>query len=249
MAWLRRANENNVDLNRNFLPEGEYRGAPSHYAMLDSFLNPKSEPSQDFFLLRAAALALRYGMSTLTQAIAGGQYEYPKGLFFGGKKREEGVQKYYAFLSEHLAPAKRILAIDVHTGLGPFGQDSLAVERADYDDLRRIFGSRIMLSEPKYGAAYRIRGGHQDLLSAAAAGKDIRFVTQEFGTYSPIKVLRALREENRWHHYGGGTMEHPCKPGLKEIFCPQSEGWRTSTLARGRDVVEKALEALKTRGQ
>jgi hypothetical protein len=123
------------------------------------------------------------------------------------------------------------------------------VERADYDDLRRIFGSRIMLSEPKYGAAYRIRGGHQDLLSAAAAGKDIRFVTQEFGTYSPIKVLRALREENRWHHYGGGTMEHPCKPGLKEIFCPQSEGWRTSTLARGRDVVEKALEALKTRGQ
>ena len=43
MAWLRRTNENNVDLNYNFLSaDDEYSGAPEYYAALNSFLNPQS---------------------------------------------------------------------------------------------------------------------------------------------------------------------------------------------------------------
>ena len=40
MAWLRRFNEENVDLNRNFLgPEEKYDGAPEDYEKFDSFLS------------------------------------------------------------------------------------------------------------------------------------------------------------------------------------------------------------------
>jgi Protein of unknown function (DUF2817) len=245
MAWLRRANENNVDLNRNFVGDGQYSGVSAHYETLDSFLNPKSPPEPDLFLVQAAVLVARYGMTALTQATAGGQYEYPQGLFFGGKNLQEGPQKYFAFLKQRLASPTRIIAVDAHTGLGPFGQDSLMVERPDYETLRPILGSRLIVSEPKHGPGYRIRGGHQQLVSSALSGKDVRFVTQEFGTYSPIKVLRALREENRWHHYGGGGIDHRSKRALREIFCPESEGWRESVLSRGREVVEKALDGLK----
>ena len=43
---LRRCNEDNVDVNRNFLESGDdYMGAPDGYAGLDSFLNPESPPS------------------------------------------------------------------------------------------------------------------------------------------------------------------------------------------------------------
>src|SRR5262245_8050563 len=42
MAWLRRVNENNVDLNRNFRGDNSYAGAPATYAKLDGFLNPPS---------------------------------------------------------------------------------------------------------------------------------------------------------------------------------------------------------------
>src|SRR6058998_1186854 len=42
MAWLRRVNENNVDLNRNFLADETFSGVPPTYAVLDSFLNPQS---------------------------------------------------------------------------------------------------------------------------------------------------------------------------------------------------------------
>ena len=66
MAWLRRFNEHNVDLNRNFLgPDETYEGAPDGYDDLDAFLNPRSLPSWELFYLRAGWLILRHGMPTL----------------------------------------------------------------------------------------------------------------------------------------------------------------------------------------
>ncbi|MBM3344798.1 MAG: DUF2817 domain-containing protein [Betaproteobacteria bacterium] len=44
---LRRVNEHNVDLNRNFLlSAAEYHGAPHGYARLEAFLNPPSRPTR-----------------------------------------------------------------------------------------------------------------------------------------------------------------------------------------------------------
>ena len=71
---------------------------------------------------------------------------------------------------------------------------------------------------------------------------------QEFGTYNPIKVLHALREENRCHHFGEGTLDHRVKRALKDTFCPVSERWGERVLARGTAVVEQALENLKRSG-
>ena len=46
-AHVRRANEDNVDLNRNFLePPQAYAGAPDGYASLYPLLNPASPPSR-----------------------------------------------------------------------------------------------------------------------------------------------------------------------------------------------------------
>ena len=46
-ARLRRTNEHNVDLNRNFLDTADaYTGAPDGYETLDPFLNPASPPSR-----------------------------------------------------------------------------------------------------------------------------------------------------------------------------------------------------------
>ena len=39
MAWHRRVNENNVDMNRNFIKD--HQGEPEGYAKIDTFLNPK----------------------------------------------------------------------------------------------------------------------------------------------------------------------------------------------------------------
>jgi hypothetical protein len=244
MAWLRRTNENNVDLNRNFIADGNYSGAPDHYRDIDAFLNPESSPSGDFFLMKAAAMILRFGLTTLVQSIGGGQYEYPRGLFFGGKRLEEGLEKYYSFLREHLNSARTILGIDVHTGLGLFGRDLLLVEKQDYSAFRERLGRRVTLLEPERGPAYRIRGGLQRLLSSSAPNGAVQFMIQEFGTYNPIRVLQVLREENRWHHFGDGSLSHSSKTRLKDVFDPRSPRWRRRVLTRGQDLIEKAVGTL-----
>src|SRR5262245_11891165 len=86
MACRRRVTENNVVLNWNFRAYASYKGAPATYAKLDQFLNPRTPPSSDFFVLKAVGLIARYGMTALKQSFIGGQYEFPKGLFFGGKQ-------------------------------------------------------------------------------------------------------------------------------------------------------------------
>ena len=67
------------------------------------------------------------------------------------------------------------------------------------------------------------------------------FLCQEFGTDDAVDVLYALREENRWHHYGRGGIDHPTKRDLKEAFAPDDHSWRTTVLQRGKTVFKQAV--------
>jgi hypothetical protein len=239
MAWLRRANENNVDLNRNFLMTGKYAGAPDAYAQLDSFLNPATLPHVDLYFLNAARLILRHGLPKLRQAIAGGQFEFPKGLFFGGHHREDGPRKYQEYLRSRLSGVERLLVVDVHTGLGRYGQDTLLVESARFEELRHRYGDRVAASDPASGPAYSVRGGLNEMFSDVFRGARLTFLTQEFGTYDSVRMLRALREENRWYHHGNASVDHWSRRKLKEAFYPQDSAWQNSVLQRGEEVLRK----------
>lgn len=244
-AWLRRVNEENVDLNRNFLAPGEgYAGAPAGYGALDPLLNPPAPPTWDFFYGQVVWQIARHGMTTLKQAVAGGQYEYPRGLFFGGKRLQQGPERYEGFLRERLGRAGRVIAIDVHTGVGEYGEDLLLAEQAELEAARRAFGDRVTLADPDSSAAYRVRGGYERMLARVFPRASVHFVVQEFGTYSPLHVVYALREENRWHHHGGGSLQHRTKRGLVVAFSPDDDAWRRSVLDRGRALLDQAVAAL-----
>ena len=243
MTWLRRVNENNVDLNRNFRSNGSFAGAPSIYAALDHFLNPRTPPSSDFYFAKTAYLIARYGMTALKQSVVGGQYDFPKGLFFGGKQLEEGPRKYEAFLKRRLSTAHKTIAIDIHTGLGKFATDSLLVESEDHAFLQARFGQRVRSLQPNQGPAYRVAGGLESMIFRVFAQRPM-FVCQEFGTYGAARVLHALREENRWHQYGKGSVDHVSKRNLMEVFCPADDRWRLAVLERGRVLVEQAVKEL-----
>jgi len=242
MAWLRRFNENNVDLNRNFMAsDADYAGAPPAYRELDSFLNPAGLPASGLSYDAAAAwLILRHGLPTLRQAVAGGQYEYPRGLFFGGRRLQQGPQLVQMWLQNHLSSVERAVAVDVHTGLGEYGEDTLLVENRDYDRLRNLFGQRVAPLEPQSGPAYRIRGGYHEMLGQLFQNASLSFVSQEFGTYHSIRVLQALREENRVHHYAPPGVDNDQKLALKEAFSPLDENWRRRVLERGGDLLAQA---------
>lgn len=244
MAWLRRANENNVDLNRNFLARDErWRGAPALYARLDPLLNPRTAPGPDRFRWRLAVLVIRHGLRALKQAIAEGQYEFPQGLFYGGSALEQGPRLYLEFLRRAFNGAEYLCALDLHTGLGPRGSETPILQpgvgATPAAELARALGRRLL--DPAAGnASYRIRGGMGGALPAALPAARVDFVLQEIGTRPPLAVLHALREENRCHLHGSAELAHPAKRALLEVLNPSSPRWRRQALKHGQALVRAA---------
>ena len=247
MAWLRRANENNVDLNRNFLPQGALHGdlqAPTLYARLDELLNPPSPPAADLFRLRLVCRAARHGPRRVQQAIAEGQYRYPRGLFFGGSELEPGPASYLHWLGSNLHQAEYLMALDLHTGLGRRGESLLMAEPGvgvtPQRALSAALGQPLVALATDASRPYRVTGSMGAVLPHVLPRARIDFVLQEIGTYGPLSVLTALRDENRWHHHGSGSIEHPSKYALLEALCPDSAGWRVQALEKGLALLRAA---------
>ena len=240
MAWLRRTNESNVDLNRNFLGDhASWSGAAGVYSAIDHFLNPPSPPGFDFFRLHAAWHALRHGFYPLQQAVAQGQYEFPRGLFFGGKQLEQGPRIYLDWVKQNLSGAKYLFALDVHTGLGRWGSETLIAESGagvtPPATLRAALKRPRIVAARHGSATYAIRGGMGGILPDTLPATRIDFLLQELGTYPPIHVFHALREENRWHYHGHGdtNLKHPAKLRLREALCPAAPDWRRQAVKLG----------------
>lgn len=249
MAWLRRCNAHNVDLNRNFLAEdASWSGCPPLYKILDPLLNPPSPPARDAFLVRLAWFGLRHGRAALRQAIAHGQYRYPQGLFYGGVQLQAESRLLERWLRTQLSAAVRIFAIDLHTGLGPKGASTLIAEARPGSGaaaLSRRLGMPV-LGDGAAPAAYAVRGSFGAALPRLLPQARLDFVLQEIGTAPPLQVLRALREENRWHHHGAGHLDHPSKRALFEALCPADAQWRKAAVRHGCDLAYRAAAALQT---
>ena len=176
MAWLRRVNENNVDLSHNFLGADEkYEGALNR--------NP--------LLLRAAYRMLR-GKDLE------GQYEFPHGLAYGGKRHEQTTRRFQLYISGKLAYAERIVAIDVHTGPGSFGD---APAKGSLEGLyRRMFpGTEVRFTEQQLATCNGLR-----VLAALRSGNNL------FEVFCP----RSTPWRNRVLESGNETIQE----GLVQAF-------------------------------
>jgi len=245
MAWLRRVNEHNVDLNRNFFAEdARPKQQVTLYDGIDMLLNPPGPPVNDFFRLRLMAHAARHGTRRLMQAIAQGQYRYPRGLFFGGAHLEPGPAAYLDWLGRNLGQAEYLFALDLHTGLGRRGETLLFFEPAaavtPSSVLRSALGRPLPSLVTEGSRPYRVSGGMGTAMPRTLPHAKIDCVLQEIGTYGPISILSALRDENRWHHYGTGGIEHWSKRALLEALCPHAPAWRARALEEGLAMLRAA---------
>ncbi len=147
----RRVNENNVDLNRNFSNNPQlYQTQNESYLPLNSFLNPTEKLELHFFhrfrfLFSSVSLILEYSIETLRKSILLGQYNQPKGLYYGGSKAENLQSQINLLLKNQLSSYKKILWIDLHTGYGEKGQLHLLLNDSESEDgkrIQKIFSSR-----------------------------------------------------------------------------------------------------------
>ena len=242
MAWLRRYNESNIDLNRNFRFTDKDWYIPSEvYKKINWFLNPQRKRFFDSFLLQAVGIISAYDYATLKQAIAGGQNQFPKGLFYTGQQPEQLPTLYGNWLKESIASAQYLFVIDVHTGLGSKCQEIL-VHKGTASDSTLLSGQLGKPLQQNYVKDqveyYEYSGGHNHIYKQVLPQVQVDFITQEFGTYPNLYVLQALRDENRYHHYGNRQLSHVSKMRLKESFCPAHLQWRTSVIENGASLYD-----------
>jgi hypothetical protein len=250
-AWCRRWNEDNIDLNRNFLPAGAaYRSCPPDYPQLDSFLNPQSPPTRfEPFLLKSLGIVQRYGMATLKHTLPVGQYEFPQGLFFGGNAPSQTQQILAANLGRWLGVARQVLHLDLHSGLGKWGTYQLFAEVAKDSQrstwLQQQFGRDRLLTLAPKDLVYQSRGTFGQWCQASYPHLDYDFLLAEFGTYPMLRVLRALRAENRAHWWGDPEARSYrwAKDDLAEVFVPRDLRWRDHVLNQAVELCLTGIES------
>jgi predicted deacylase len=253
-AHLRRCNEDNIDLNRNFLlPGEEYQGSSPIYAKISPILNPEHIGQLDLFLPKMLGAITQYGLKNIWQAVAEGQYDFPQGLFFGGQAASKTQQILQEHLPRWIGESNDILHLDFHTGLGKWGTYKLLMDTVvtpeQLQHFQSFFGAESILAVDGGKKKYQVRGNIGEWSRQLLQPRNYHYFCAEFGTYSFVKVLMMLRQENYVHHKL--TVDHPAyrqtKEQMQEIFCPKSDRWRSVVITKGLEIIFQAssLMALK----
>ena len=251
-AWLRRANEHNVDLNRNFLDHSTNTVRRPEYVALNDVLNPTecTEATDAAFTEAAVAMLKEHGMAHLQAVLSNGQYECPEGVYYGGNALEESNAILRRLFQDHVRQAQQAFMIDFHTGLGDPGEYTILTEHLkdtqSYAFLEQAF---------REGCVETTVGGES--ISAELCGQigealerhipGVWFVNCacEFGTVPGPQVMQALRHENWLHHHGerDSAQGQTILADIRDAFCPDSEEWRTRVLTGGRECLTDAWRA------
>jgi predicted deacylase len=250
-AWQRRFNEDNVDLNRNFLlADEQYSGSPPLSGAFRKAMTPGRPRTRfGFWSARMAMLALRHGIQSFWETLPVGQYDYPDWLYFGGHGPTQSSQALESFLPTVLDEAEEVVHLDFHTGLGRWAECELLVSECEGRDncqwwLNHFEGDMVRKLK-SFTRAYEIRGGFGPWLRALFPDAKYRYATAEFGTYSPMRVIGALADELRWHgEIGTRSLGHPSRRRLADTFVPRSRSWRTKTLHTGISLAQRAANVL-----
>lgn len=251
-AFLRRANEDNVDLNRNFLDHGQPYPVNPEYTRLAKLVAPGSMTTLANLCAaaRIALYRLAWGTAKLKRVITQGQYTHPEGLFFGGNFATWSNRTLIDIVNRYLAAAERVVVLDFHTGLGPYGHGEIIlnepVESPVCQRATQWWGaSRVKSTANGASVSSPLSGTVKQAFAGLLGRSEVTAAGLEFGTFPALEVFKVLREENWLHHHGGES--HPDAARIKQhflrMFYPADDVWKQEVLGQGRLVVKQALDA------
>ncbi len=261
-AHLRRVNEDNVDLNRNFLDHSKPHPQNPRYDALADFIAPLSVLSLSKIAVWPRLLWYKATGRTeeLQQAISGGQYSHPDGLFYGGRFETWSNKTVRSIVDQYLSEAQRVIVIDLHTGLGAYGEYEIILQHPEesptYKRAVAIWGPEKVSTtfsgdsdqdDPgtDYRSSFAELSGPMKLAFPNLLPKaEVTAVTVDFGTFSAIKVFLAMRDEN-WLHYHGNPLTSrgkKIKAALRRAFYPEDDDWKQMVWSGAKQVVYQAIE-------
>ncbi len=251
-AWLRRVNEDNVDLNRNFLDHGgPYPDNPGYEALKDAIaLTALTPEATQAAAAHMRAFAQAHGRDALQAAISAGQYTHAEGLYYGGRAPAWSNGVFRHIVGTHAGHATRAALIDVHTGLGPYGVGELILEVGPddpaYARARDWWGKTVTSTEAGDSVSAKLSGTIDLVLPAMLPHAETVSAALEFGTYPPVEVFQATRADNWLHHYGDplGPDAGAIKAEVRRVFYPDTDDWKAMVWEQFAATVRQAARGL-----
>lgn len=255
--YKRRVSENNVDLNRNCGREDLFQSDNPGYNSLNTFLNKRGKVNLTsfdhfFFQIRAVQKILTHSIPVFRQAILQGQYQFPRGIFFGGTAPDPPVRFLASLIQEIAHPYDTVLYIGVHTGYGANGTlHLLANPLTDKKKTRKI--ETLFSGTPiDWGGRdefYTVTGDFATYVGEILPQKETMAMAFEFGTLDTqttmgsIKALHNLMIENQGFLYGYTSEKDRKKVESRFIqgYYPSSRAWRSKAIQDARHILFPAL--------
>ncbi|NUM44840.1 MAG: DUF2817 domain-containing protein [Anaerolineales bacterium] len=245
-----RVNPNHVDLNRNFVFDGNYSPAINpDYDLIYKIFNPqkpvRSLKAETFpFWVKVIRNMLYPGKARLQSASLLGQHRYPKGYYYGGSALQEETAVMMNLYRTALKEYKNFLQVDIHTGYGPRDQMTIilppvnnltsadAAQKYNYPLVQKIDGTEFYAISGDMGEyVYRLREMEFPTRNVFACGF-------EFGTYGHtlpalIRSLRITVLENQLRHHGAVSPEAEAqiRAEYEALFFPSEAKWRDKAIA------------------
>ena len=251
-AHLRRANEDNVDLNRNFIDHSKPYPKNDGYAELAVVISPKDISVWKNTKLQLSLLwyRLRYGKVALIQALSGDQFSHPQGIFFGGHHETWSKNILKEIVRRYHSNARKVIFIDFHTGLGPHGNAevimNVGADTPAYKHAVQWWGKRVKTTVDGESLSVHLVASLKLAVPKMIPQAEVTAVSLEFGTYPAKEVFLALRAENWLYHHGGSDHQDAkkIKAELVRVFYPNTEEWKLQVWKQGKEMVEQALAHL-----
>jgi len=251
-AWARRVNEDNVDLNRNFLDHAAPHPENPDYDALYGVLNPTS---LDPAVIAEAMLTLRSfeserGWSAAYRALSGGQYRHPRGVQYGGIEPTWSNRTLRAVWALYARDAEVAAYVDLHSGLGPRGTGLLlqtAPEESVAARLAKDWWPDVLRAEPGRGSdAALVSGLIGPAFVAALANVAATGLVLEFGTREMNEVVTAVQADHWLDRHGERDSEtgRAIARRMRDAFFIDEDDWKERVCTRAKEVVDQALTGM-----
>ncbi|MEL7545625.1 MAG: M14 family metallopeptidase [Pseudomonadota bacterium] len=246
----RRVNEDNIDLNRNFLDFDDPDRPDCGYSALHEWLVPddwdgpaRAQANKDL-----ARFIEENGMRAFQAAVSGGQYQHADGIFYGGERPSWSNETFRAVLSDYAGHAHRVGVIDFHTGLGPYGYgEPITVGNSKQKSLaKQWYGDAVTDPDSGDSSSAPVVGSTGDAVAQTLPDADIAFIALEYGTRDLTTVLTSLRADN-WL-YAKGDVDSPLgaqiKAEIRDACYPDADDWKAAVWTRAVEIIDLAIKGL-----
>ncbi len=246
----RRVNEDNVDLNRNFVDFTRPLPANPDYDQIHHLLLPDTWPPGANNEAALHALTAAWEPRRAQRAVTQGQFSHADGLFYGGRGPTWSHLRFRELLHRQVAGRQHLAWIDLHTGLGPAGVgERIFACRNTAQTLaraRRWWGHGVTQVETGTSSSVPLAGPIQHAVLDGLPQLRYTGICLEYGTV-PQERMHAVLRADHWLH------RHPDAPAalaavirrdLRDAFYVDTPAWKLAVWSQALEATQQALRGL-----